>query len=162
MTTTSDVTTALGQGAHTERIAAILRRHPVLDGHNDLLWAARAVVGYDFDQLDIGSGGTPTHAGLPRMRAGGLGGQFWSVFVPASLTGDDAVSATLEQIDAGHQMVARYAGELTFARTADDVVAAWRSGRIASLLGAAGGHSINSSLATLRMLHVLRVRYLTL
>jgi membrane dipeptidase len=148
--------------ATTDRIEALLRAHPVVDGHNDLLWAAREQVRYDFDLLDVGTGGTPTHTDLPRLRRGGVGAQFWSVFVPASLAGDDAVSATLEQVDAGHQLVARYAGELAFARTADDVAQAWASGRIASLLGAEGGHSINSSLATLRMLHVLGVRYLTL
>jgi membrane dipeptidase len=148
--------------APSARIRALLERQPVLDGHNDLLWEARERAGYDFDRLDIGTGGTPTHTDLPRLRRGGVGAQFWSVFVPASLTGDDAVSATLEQVDAGHQMVARYAAELAFARTADEVEAAWASGRIASLLGAEGGHSINSSLATLRMLHVLGVRYLTL
>ena len=148
--------------ATTARIDALLRAHPVVDGHNDLLWAARAQVGYDFDRLDVGAGGTPTHTDLPRLRRGGVGAQFWSVFVPASLAGDDAVSATLEQVDAGHQLVARYAGQLAFARTVDEVVAAWESGRIASLLGAEGGHSINNSLATLRMLHVLGVRYLTL
>ena len=154
MTAAADATSA--------RISALLARHPVVDGHNDLLWEAREQVGYDFDRLDIEAGGTPTHTDLPRLRAGGVGAQFWSVFVPATLSGDDAVSATLEQVDAGHQMVARYAGQLAFARTADEVVAAWESGRIASLLGAEGGHSINSSLATLRMLHVLGVRYLTL
>jgi membrane dipeptidase len=162
MTTTSLTPATPAPGAQTERIAALLGRHPVLDGHNDLLWEARTLVGYDFDQLDVGAGGTPTHTDLPRMRRGGLGAQFWSVFVPASLAGDAAVSATLEQVDAGHQMVARYADELAFARTSDDVRAAWARGRIASLLGAEGGHSINSSLATLRMLHVLGVRYLTL
>jgi membrane dipeptidase len=144
------------------RVAALLHEHPVIDGHNDLLWEARTLVGYDFDRLDVGVGGTPTHTDLPRLRQGGVGAQFWSVFVPASLAGDDAVSATLEQVDAGHQLVARYAGQLAFARTADDVARAWESGRIASLLGAEGGHSINNSLATLRMLHVLGVRYLTL
>ncbi|GAA2168507.1 dipeptidase [Pedococcus bigeumensis] len=154
MTATADATSA--------RIRALLARHPVVDGHNDLLWEAREQVGYDFDRLDLEAGGTPTHTDLPRLREGGVGGQFWSVFVPASLSGDDAVSATLEQVDAGHQMVARYADRLAFARTADDIVAAWESGRIASLLGAEGGHSINNSLATLRMLHVLGVRYLTL
>jgi membrane dipeptidase len=144
------------------RISALLERQPVLDGHNDLLWAARDEVGYDFDRLDLAAGTTSTHTDIPRLRRGGVGAQFWSVFVPASLSGNDAVSATLEQIDAGHQMVRRYAAELAFARTADEVEAAWSSGRIASLLGAEGGHSINCSLAILRMLHVLGVRYLTL
>ena len=148
--------------APSARISALLEHHPVLDGHNDLLWAARDEVGYDFDRLDLAAGTTSTHTDIPRLRRGGVGAQFWSVFVPASLSGDDAVSATLEQVDAGHQMVARYAAELAFARTADEVEAAWATGRIASLLGAEGGHSINCSLATLRMLHVLGVRYLTL
>ena len=148
--------------APSARIRALLERQPVLDGHNDLLWEAREQVGYDFERLDVGVGTTTTHTDLPRLRRGGVGAQFWSVFVPASLSGDDAVSATLEQVDAGHQMVARYAAELAFARTADEVEAAWATGRIASLLGAEGGHSINCSLATLRMLHVLGVRYLTL
>ena len=148
--------------APSARISALLEHHPVLDGHNDLLWAARDEVGYDFDRLDLAAGTTSTHTDIPRLRRGGVGAQFWSVFVPASLSGDDAVSATLEQVDAGHQMVARYAAELAFARTADEVEAAWATGRIASLLGAEGGHSINSSLATLRMLHVLGVHYLTL
>ncbi len=134
----------------------------MLDGHNDLLWAAREQVGYDFHHLDLAAGTTSTHTDLPRLRRGGVGAQFWSVFVPSSLAGDDAVSATLEQIDAGHQMVARYAADLAFARTADDVESAWAGGRIASLLGAEGGHSINCSLGTLRMLYVLGVRYLTL
>lgn len=149
-------------GPLADRVADLLRRHPVLDGHNDLLWEAREQVGYDFDRLDLAAGTTSTHTDLPRLRRGGVGAQFWSVFVPSSLAGDDAVSATLEQIDAGHQMVARYAADLAFARTADEVESAWAGGRIASLLGAEGGHSINCSLATLRMLHVLGVRYLTL
>jgi membrane dipeptidase len=144
-----------------DRVAALLRSQPVIDGHNDLLWEARRRVGYDFDRLDV-AGDCPTHTDLPRLRRGGVGGQFWSVFVPASLAGDDAVSATLEQVDAGHQLVARYAGELAFARTPEEVERAWKNGRIASMLGAEGGHSINSSLATLRMLHVLGVRYMTL
>lgn len=144
------------------RVAALLRGHPVLDGHNDLLWEAREQVGYDFDRLDLAAGTTSTHTDLPRLRRGGVGAQFWSVFVPSSLAGDDAVSATLEQIDAAHQMVARYAADLAFSRTADEVESAWAGGRIASLLGAEGGHSINCSLATLRTLHVLGVRYLTL
>jgi len=144
-----------------DRVAALLRSQPVIDGHNDLLWEARQRLGYDFDRLDV-AGDCPTHTDLPRLRRGGVGGQFWSVFVPASLTGDDAVSATLEQVDAGHQLVARYAGELAFARSPEEVERAWEAGRIASMLGAEGGHSINSSLATLRMLHVLGVRYMTL
>lgn len=143
-------------------VRALLARHPVLDGHNDLLWEARERVGYDFDRLDVGVGGTPTHTDLPRLAAGGVGGQFWSVFVPADLAGERAVSATLEQVDAAYRMVERYADRLALCTTADEVEAAWRTGRVASLLGAEGGHSIDCSLGTLRVLHALGVRYLTL
>ena len=82
--------------------ATLLAEHPVVDGHNDLPWEARERVGYDFDRLDISHPGCPTHTDLPRLRAGGVGAQFWSVFVPAPLQGDAAVTATLEQIDAVH------------------------------------------------------------
>ena len=143
-------------------LTALLAAHPVIDGHNDLLWEARAQVAYDFTRLDVGAGGTPTHTDLPRMRAGGMGAQFWSVYVPTRLTGDDAVSATLEQVDAARLLTGTYADQLAWATTADEVEQAWAAGRMASLMGAEGGHSINCSLGTLRQLHELGVRYLTL
>jgi membrane dipeptidase len=143
-------------------LPALLAQHPVVDGHNDLLWTAREETRYDWDALDVGAGGTPTHTDLPRLAAGGVGAQFWSVYVPTRLTGDHAVSATLEQVDAAYALTARYADRLAPARTADEVEAAWADGRIASLMGAEGGHSINSSLGTLRQLHALGVQYLTL
>jgi membrane dipeptidase len=143
-------------------VSALLAQHPVIDGHNDLLWEARERAAYDFTRLDVGAGGTPTHTDLPRMRAGGLGAQFWSVYVPCRLTGDDAVSATLEQVDAAHLLTSTYADQLAWATTADEVEQAWADGRMASLVGAEGGHSINCSLGTLRALHALGVRYLTL
>lgn len=143
-------------------VARVLASHPVIDGHNDLLWEARVATAYDFARLDVGAGGTPTHTDLPRMRAGGLGAQFWSVYVPCHLTGDDAVSATLEQIDAARHLTSTYADQLAWATTADGIERAWASGRMASLVGAEGGHSINCSLGTLRQLHELGVRYLTL
>jgi membrane dipeptidase len=144
------------------RAREVLARHPLVDGHNDLPWEARVQAGYDFDRLDIGGRVSTTHTDLPRLRAGGVGAQFWSVFVPSTLQGDSAVTATLEQVDGVHRMVSTYAAELGLARTADEVDAVVSSGRIASLLGAEGGHSIGSSLATLRALHRLGVRYLTL
>jgi membrane dipeptidase len=144
----------------------LLADHPVLDGHNDLLWLAREKVGYDFDRLELTDTETcravGSHTDLPRLRAGGVGAQFWSVFVPATLAGDEAVTATLEQVDAAHTMIRRYAGQLAPATTVEDVERAWEQGRIASLMGAEGGHQINESLGTLRMLHRLGVRYLTL
>jgi membrane dipeptidase len=149
-----------------QRIEALLREHGVLDGHNDLLWKAREEVGYDFDRLELTDTAmcqaVGSHTDLPRLRAGGVGAQFWSVFVPATLTGDKAVTATLEQIDGCHTMVRRYGDQLALATTVEDVERAWQQGRIASLMGAEGGHQINESLGTLRMLHRLGVRYLTL
>lgn len=144
------------------RIRGVLEHHPVLDGHNDLPWEARERAGYDWDRLDLAAGRLPTHTDLPRLREGGVGAQFWSVFVPADLQGERAVSATLEQVDAVHQMVRRYPDALALATSRADVARAWATGRIASLMGAEGGHSIDSSLGTLRMLFSLGVRYLTL
>ncbi len=148
--------------APRDLVRSVLAQSPVWDGHNDLPWAMRDLVAYDLEALDLTVRGARTHTDLPRLREGGVGAQFWSVFVPAQMTGDHAVSATLEQIDFVHAMVARHVDRLALATTVADVDAALASGRIASLLGAEGGHSINSSLGTLRMLYAVGVRYLTL
>ncbi|MFG2141649.1 dipeptidase [Streptomyces sp. NPDC048650] len=141
----------------------LLARWPVVDGHNDLPWALREQVRYDLDRRDIAEDQSAfLHTDIPRLRAGGVGAQFWSVYVRSDYVGDTAVSATLEQVDAVRQLVDRYPGDLRLALTADDMEAARAQGRIASLMGAEGGHSINNSLATLRALHQLGVRYLTL
>ncbi|MGD0608829.1 MAG: dipeptidase [Streptosporangiaceae bacterium] len=102
------------------------------------------------------------HTDLPRLAAGRVGAQFWSVFVPATLAGDGAVTAVLEQIDVTRRMIAAYSGALELALTADDVERIFASGRVASLLGAEGGHAIAGSLGVLRMLYALGVRYMTL
>ncbi|MFJ3925429.1 dipeptidase [Streptomyces sp. NPDC090022] len=150
-------------GDRLDEARALLAEHPVVDGHNDLPWALRKQVRYDLEQRDIAADQSAfLHTDIPRLRAGGVGAQFWSVYVTAELAGDDAVSATLEQVDAVGQLIDRYPGDLVRALTADDMEAARASGRIASLMGAEGGHSINNSLATLRALHTLGVRYLTL
>ncbi|MCK0116531.1 dipeptidase [Isoptericola sp. S6320L] len=147
----------------SERVRDLLADQPVWDGHNDLAWEAREQVAYDWDRLDI-SGSTKgrTHTDIPRLRAGGVGAQFWSVYVPTNLPGAEAVVATLEQIDAVHRMVARNTDQLQLATSAADVEEAWAHGRIASLLGAEGGHSIDGSLGVLRMLCSLGVSYMTL
>lgn len=144
-----------------EHVRDLLRRHPLVDGHNDLPWRARALVDYDWDQLDI-AGSTPNHTDLPRLADGGVGAQFWSVFVPSNLPPDQAVIQTLEQIDAVYAMLERYGDRLGLATTADEVDTVFASGRVASLMGAEGGHSIGCSLGALRMLHRLGVRYMTL
>ena len=146
----------------TERARALLDRGPLVDGHNDLPWAMRRRAGYDFDKADPRQRLDGGHTDLPRMREGGLGAQFWSVYVPSSLPGGTAVAATLEQIDFVHEFVARAPNDLQLAVTADEVDAAFAAGRIASLLGAEGGHSIDCSMGTLRALFALGVRYMTL
>ena len=146
-----------------ERARTLLRDTPVVDGHNDLPWAARDAVAYDFGRLDLAAGtGGRTRTDIPRLRAGGVGGQFWSVFVPAQLQGEAAVTATLEQVDGVREMVRRYPDAFGLAGTADEVEQVVASGRIASLMGMEGGHSIDCSLGVLRMMYALGVRYLTL
>ena len=135
---------------------------PVLDGHNDLAWAMREHAGYDLTAVDLAAGVPELHTDLPRLRAGGVGAQFWSVYVPHSLAGPAAVATVLEQVDFVRRLVAELPDDLVLSHTADEVTAAMVSGRIASLMGMEGGHSINESLGTLRMMHTLGVRYMTL
>ncbi|MFD5061194.1 dipeptidase [Streptomyces sp. NPDC058394] len=145
------------------RAGELLAEYPVVDGHNDLPWALREQVGYDLDARDIATDQSAhLHTDIRRLRAGGVGAQFWSVYVRSDMAGDAAVSATLEQIDVVAELLDRHPADLRRALTADDMEAARTEGRIASLMGAEGGHSINNSLGTLRALHTLGVRYMTL
>ncbi len=148
-----------------EQLAAardLLRRVPLVDGHNDLPWAIRAEFGSDPVLAALTRPVRQTQTDLPRLSAGGVGAQIWSVYVPGTLTGDAAVTAVLEQIDVVHRMIRAYPEHLELALTAADVQRAFAAGKIASLLGAEGGHSIASSLGVLRALYLLGVRYLTL
>lgn len=139
----------------------LLREFPVVDGHNDLPWALREQVAYDLDARDIAHHQNEhLHTDLPRLREGGVGAQFWSVYVRSDLP--DPVPATLEQIDCVRQLTERYPADLRPTLTAADMEAARAEGRIASLMGAEGGHSIANSLGTLRGLYELGVRYMTL
>jgi membrane dipeptidase len=148
--------------ATNARIASLLTRSPVFDGHNDLTWALRKQVSYDLSQRDIAVRQPLLHTDIPRLRAGGVGAQFFSVYVPGTLLGGAAVTATLEQIDCVAGFVAAYPETFEAARTASDVRRAIAGGRIAALMGAEGGHSIDCSLGVLRVLRRLGVAYMTL
>ena len=132
----------------------------IIDGHNDLPMQLRARFGYRVDGLDEPR--PELHTDIARLRAGGVGGQFWSVYVPGDLGEPPAVVATMEQIDAVYRMVAAYPGDLAIAYSADDVERAVAAGRIASLIGIEGGHSLATSLGVLRAFARLGVRYVTL
>jgi membrane dipeptidase len=141
-------------------VTSVLKAAPVIDGHNDLPMQLRAYRGYAVDGL--AEGAPEFHTDIPRLRAGGVGAQFWSVYVPSDLPEPEAVVATMEQVDAVWRMVAAYPSDLALAVTADDVTRAWQAGRIASLIGIEGGHCLATSLGVLRSFARLGVRYVTL
>ena len=149
---------------------AALEAAPVWDGHNDVPWQLRGryhnvLLNFDFGNTQAQGTGpleTAMHTDLPRLAAGKVGAQFWSVYVSASLPEPEAVVATIEQIDVTKRLIARYPDELSLALTSEDVQRAMKQGKIASLMGMEGGHSIGSSLAVIRQMYALGARYLTL
>jgi membrane dipeptidase len=152
----------MADDALLRRARDVLRTAPLIDGHNDVLWELRTKAAYDLDRLDLAQDRPELMTDLARIRAGGVGGQFWSVYVPSDLPGDTAVTATLEQIDGLHAMVDRYPDALSLARTAADVDRAAQAGRVASMIGVEGGQSIGASLGALRMLARMGAGYMTL
>ncbi len=152
--------------ATASRITRILTTTPLIDGHNDFAEALHEKFGNKLWSTDLT--GTPDspitklQTDIRRLRQGQLGGQFWSVWVPVSITGAEAVRATLVQIDTVRGLVDRYPETFALASTADDIVRIHKSGRIASMMGVEGGHQIGESIAALRQFYALGARYLTL
>jgi membrane dipeptidase len=156
---------------YAARVARILAKTPLIDGHNDLPWEIRERFNSKVSQVNLSAdtSALPAPAGAPalmtdinRLRRGGVGGQFWSVFVPVEMHGPQAVQATLEQIDIVRQMAERYPHDFQLAATAADVRRIHKSGAIASLIGIEGGHQIDNSLPVLREMYALGARYMTL
>lgn len=148
------------------RIQRILRATPLIDGHNDLPWAIRDDHGGRLEDIDLTRDTRtltpPLQTDIPRLRAGGVGAQFWSVYVPATYKGLAATQAVTEQIDLANRIIARYPRVFERANSAADIVRIHRAGRIASMFGIEGGEAINENLALLRQFRRAGVLYMTL
>jgi membrane dipeptidase len=158
-----DATTPPRPEGISEEAWRIHRSAIVVDGHNDLPWAMREKAAYSLEKKDLSKPQAEFDTDIPRLRAGGVGAQFWSVYVPVDAAKKGAaLHETLEQIEFVKRMAKRYPETFAMAGTADDVERIRATGRIACLLGAEGGHSMEASIAVLRMLRALGVRYMTL
>ncbi len=146
------------------RIDRILKKTPLIDGHNDLPWELRQNHDYRVEGLESGTAQRekPLMTDMARLRKGRVGAQLWSVYISAATKGDEAIRQTIEQIDAVDRLVKAYPNDLEWARTANDIVRIHKAGRIASMAGIEGGDQTGNNLAALRQFYKLGARYMTL
>jgi len=159
---------------YLRRALALQRQVPMIDGHNDLPWKfrARGSDSYEgavernpnlsLDSFDLSRPQPTLMTDIPRLRAGRVGAQFWSTWIPNELVPAGSARAEWELIDIVHRLMARYPHDFVFARTAADIERAHREGRIAGLIGIEGGHAIENSLPLLRAYYDAGARYMTL
>ncbi len=160
-----DGSNAANRAQYLERAIKILESVPLIDGHNDVPWQYRNRANYKISELDFMNTlaiQRPMHTDIPRMRAGRVGGQFWSVYVPTNIPESESVQATIEQIDFVYRLIDAYPDHFELALTADDIERVFNSGKIASLIGMEGGQSIGNSLQVLRQMYELGARYMTI
>ncbi|XP_033843722.1 dipeptidase 1 [Periophthalmus magnuspinnatus] len=146
---------------HLTRALQLMSETPLIDGHNDLPWQMRLRFNNQLSKVDLNTY-NGTHTNIPKIKEGRLGAQFWSAYVPCASQYKDAVRQTFEQIDVVHRMCQKYPNVFMFASSSQDILDAFEQNKTASLIGVEGGHSIDSSLGTLRTMYQLGVRYLTL
>lgn len=147
----------------TEDAMRVCRLGILIDGHNDLPWQIRKLANFSLDKIDLKAGWADVQTDIPRLRAGCVGGLFWAVYVPPESMNDATATAqALRQFEVIHAMIRRYPDDFELARTADDVERIHRAGKIASLIGVEGGHTIQHSLETLDKFYELGARYMGL
>ncbi|KAM6949982.1 dipeptidase 1 [Lycodopsis pacificus] len=157
----SSCTSTSAEDPFMTRALQLMTETPLIDGHNDLPWQLRKQFNNELNKVDLNTLET-THTNIPKIKEGRLGAQFWSAYVPCETQYKDAVRQTLEQIDVVHRMCQKYPETFMFATSSKDIMDAFNMNKTASLIGVEGGHSLDSSLGTLRTMYQLGVRYLTL
>lgn len=159
--TSCAITLAVDPNEYMARALQLMSETPLIDGHNDLPWQLRKQFNNQLNKVDLNTLAN-THTNIPKIKDGRLGAQFWAAYVPCDTQYKDAVRQTLEQIDVIHRMCQKYPEIFMFATSSQDILDAFKKNKTASLIGVEGGHSLDSSLGTLRTMYQLGVRYLTL